>query len=231
MLRRLTCATLTTMLFAAVGGTASAGIISIAGQVVNDGQLVSQNLSKDALVSDNLNVAHLFTEQQAVQVATDVTLDLTNTGLVTAPSGAIPGVLSAGTLFDSYFLHYDIFQNGFGIATGSITFGSAIIGLQFRDRTLDKAHAVVGQAGVTYQTSSKLDGTLDSSAQDFVQISANRRTLTFQLAVQPHVDTLRIFTEVAEVPEPGSMLLFGLGMAGVAGAKLRSRSRRETSSG
>lgn len=231
MIRLLNCAAFTLTLLVASGGAADAGIISLAGQVVNDGQLVSQNLSKDALVSDIVNVAHLFAEQQSFQIATDVTLDLTNTGLVTAPSGATAGGLSAGTMFDSYFLHYDIFQNGFGTATGSITFGSAIIGLQFRDRTLDKAHAFVGQAGVTYQTSSKLDGTLDSSGQDFVQISADRRTLTFQLAVQPHVDTLRIFTDVTPVPAPGSMLLYGLGMAGVAGVRLRSRSRQGSSSG
>jgi hypothetical protein len=223
MNRLLTIAGLWTAFIAATGGAADAGIISLAGQVVDGGQLVSQDLRKDKLVSDNLNVAHLFREQQNFQAASNVRLDVTNTGLVTAPGGAVSGVLSAGTRFNSYFLHYDIFGNGFGTVTGSVTFSEAIIGLQVLDRTLDSCHAIVGQAGVTYQVNSFLDGTLDSPGQDLIRISPDRKTLSFTFAVQPQVDTLRVFTEA---PEPSSALLLGMGLAGVAGARLRrNRSR------
>ena len=126
---------------------------------------------------------------------------------------------------------------------GSLTFDTDILGVimtnhqatgpgNHRPRLLEISDAVLGNPGTTYPPLGFSERQLElgqGSESDRVTLSADRRTLTFHMVVQPTNDQLRILTAPSSnsaVPEPSSFAMVGLMLA--VGAAVR-RSRLATS--
>lgn len=135
--------------------------------------------------------------------------------LSTNPSNSflpVPGSLS--TLVDSHFIHFDGVPGA--NVTGTVTFSSPILGVQYGDTFLDLSDAIAS-TGTIYPTSMPGRGFFNWTGADFVDI--NGSTLTFELDFvgTPDLEQVRVFTRA--VPAPGSFALLSLG--GLLGARRR----------
>lgn len=93
-----------------------------------------------------------------------------------------PGNITAGTDFTSYLLHFDPVGAAAGNSTisGSVTFAYDIIGIVTAAAKLVGSDPILGSIG---QYGAAADRGLLLAGTDFITISANRRTLTFNLTI------------------------------------------------
>lgn len=178
--------------------SASAAITAVSGQTT---WLLSPPAScvSNALTGFN---AFAWNEQQNVPLVNtfvDMTNNPGNSG------GPIPGFLNGS--FDSHFIH---FQGIPGVisAQGSVTFNGTIVGVAFKNTTLDVTDPLAGAFGTVYPTGYPFRG-INTSIPSFFSISGN--TINFNLAALASVGEvaqLRVFTQV---PSPGPIALLGLG--------------------
>lgn len=93
-----------------------------------------------------------------------------------------PGTITAGTDFTSYLLHFDPVGAAAGNSTitGSVTFAYDIIGIVTAAAKLAATDPILGSIG---QYGAAADRGLLLAGTDFITISANRRTLTFNLTI------------------------------------------------
>ena len=160
-------------------------------------------------------------------------MDATDPGAYTSDPGntAIP----AGTLLDSFFIHMDVIDPPANtvhgalppdpLTAGSITFDFPILGVIGAAALLDLSDSVVGDPGSYY--------TPPPSAREFWEtndvftISSDKLTLTIDCiqvgSSLPYADQLRVLV----VPEPGSVLLLGLGALGLVLYRKRKTAARE----
>ncbi|MFG0327577.1 MAG: PEP-CTERM sorting domain-containing protein [Phycisphaerales bacterium JB037] len=119
-------------------------------------------------------------------------------------------------LVDSHFVHFDSIT--LTTVTGSVSFSTPIIGVQFRDHVLDLSDAPA-TTGTLYPTTFVERGWHDFSGSDFLDV--NGSTLTFQMTASrfPYFHQVRVFT--VATPAPGSLALLGLG--GLAAIRRRKR--------
>lgn len=96
-------------------------------------------------------------------------------------SSPMTGNLSAGTLVTSYLLHFDpVDEGGEPISSeGSVTFDRPLLGILFESMELDASDAILGSVGVY----ARGERSLDLADSDWLQISDDLRTLSFDLTV------------------------------------------------
>lgn len=126
------------------------------------------------------------------------------------------GILGADHLYNSYFLHADK-DGALQVFSGSITFDFPIAGIIFKGSTLNATDAALGAPGTLYANGDLRTFELDS-AINFFTISPDLKTLSFETRVPHDIDNIRIVTHA---PEPSSMALLGLGIAGVISSRRR----------
>ena len=154
-----------------------------------------------------------FVERQNLILENAVALDITVPGTSPLPADPAnqnlsPGTHPSGTAVDSYYLHFD--PIGFPPLairrTGSITFTTNILGLILIADTLEASNGPLGFPGTLY-SAQQVDLTVD----DIVTLSADLRTVAFDLKTSPATDNLRVVTE-ATVPEPLPLILLSCGV-------------------
>ncbi len=207
-----------------LSSSAWAGITSTTGAVVVSP--APSDLREGATESNTAILA--IHELQDVLLSQSLPLNITIPG--TSPFGGSanlsPGSLPAGSRVSSYLIHFDSLTNNSVAASGSITFDSAILGIVALSDTLHATNGLVGLPGVMYpqgdlrgfelvQQPGGSGGGLDS-----LTLSADRRTVSFDLQNVEAVDQMRLITAI--VPEPSTLALFAVG----TGMLLRMRRRR-----
>lgn len=143
-------------------------------------------------------------------------------------SSGTPVVVLAGTLVQTYIVHFDPVGAGFATATGSVFFepGEMIVGIQTHTPLLDFSDAAVGSPSVTYPT-----GLLEFRAfetlpgTDSVTIMPGLGSASFTVYAELGVDQARIVTLPTVVPEPSTAALVGSCLA-VLSARRRVRSAK-----
>lgn len=201
--------------------TSKAGLVMASGSLF-EVDPVPSSVGSNALQSNNR--IHWFAERSGFQLAGDLSVDVTSPGFVNNLGGATPGVVSSGTVVDSYFFHLDPnISSGFLILDGTATFDSDVLGIVLSDSRLNLSDSVLGTTSTAYPTGISLRGAATGiEANDFVRLSADRRTVDIRLgATFDGFDQIRIVTSTA-VPEPSSMVL----VATCLGAGLVTRRRR-----
>lgn len=190
-----------------VAGAASAAITGVTGQTT---WLGSPPVSCVPLALTGFN-AYAWDEQQNITLAT-LAVDMTNNPGTSAFT--IPGLL--GGTYDSHFIHFEGIP-GVISAQGSVTFATKIVGVIFKNVTLDASDVTCGSFGTVYPTTYPFRGT-NTTIPSFFSINAN--TITFNLAALSavgEVAQIRVITDA--VPAPGACAL--LGMTGLLAARRR----------
>ncbi len=161
----------------------------------------------------------VFPEQQNITLSTAIDVNISLPG--TSPSGNSinfsQATIPVGTLISSYFAHFDSIgspgADNPAIVTGSITFGSDVLGLIVGQSKLDATDSYPGLPGSTYgtgQSARDLEIVINGVGQgtnDEITLSNDRRTVSFNLRDGSGTDEFRIITAAATVPEPASLSL------------------------
>ncbi len=219
------------VVFSVMSGTSVAAIISVGGDITI---IPTPSSVEPGMLESSTNI-FAFDERQAYTLTSDLNVDeLTGT--------SAPGVISSGTVVNSYFLHSDPVGNSEDTSavttlTATITFDTQILGLiwtgvacpncpvtsMFLDASdylgLSSTAYPTGGLGRGYEAD---DHYLRNNTRDYVTISADGYSLTTvsSSALPLYSDQLRVLT-VAVVPVPATVWLFGSGLMGLLGVARR----------
>ncbi len=138
----------------------------------------------------------LFDERQDLKLEKALKVDISKPRTYDGPRDLTPVSIPAGTIIDSHFLHADNVGAAKIRLVGSVTFDADIIGVIVQDGSLDKSDWV-GSPTTKYPDRLDLRGLeLGSPAKgdDLVTISADRRTITFNVGFSTVLDSIRVIT-------------------------------------
>ena len=172
----------------------------------------------------------LWTEQQSIALIANLLLDtdLANPALryVTGAAGAgeivfAPGggpLIPAGTVVDVYYVYFDPLNDS---AFGTVTFDAPVLGIVAHTERLQGSD-FLRVPGALYPANPAF-ANRGWEDNEWGQLSADRMTLTFNASATSPGDQFRIITAAAAVPEPASLLLFGIGAAVLGTCRARRR--------
>lgn len=139
--------------------------------------------------------------EQTLVLTAALSLDAINTGLVSLPEHAVPGVVPSGTAVASYMLRADPIGNTDTSLSGFVLFDSPILGVLINRPTLRDSDALLGLPGVTYNGNTDRGLELNNPTQDFFTISADRMRIDFSYFVGVWTDDIRS-RQVGRRPTP-----------------------------
>jgi len=192
--KRLLVWTLGLLAAAALAAGAGATIVSTGGQVTLIAPPPSVLLGD--LESDTTMFA--FDEQQCVRTPVDIIVDITGPGTYDDQSKLTPGVIPAGTLVSSHYVHADKVGDDLPPIDleGSITTDADILGIAINKPALD-ASDVLGAPSTVYPTGRSYRR-LQLGQGDFVIEQIDERTVVVHSHVQLHTDDVRVITQCGE---------------------------------
>jgi hypothetical protein len=164
----------------ACAGFAHAGIVSVAG----DTEWIATPADARLNVLTNDKVARVWNEQQNIELMSSVAVDINGTpGRYDANGDLGDFAIARGVMASSHYIHFDSPGGLAASAKGAVTFDADIIGVIVRgdDRAdgrnrLDQSDWL--SAGTIYGNGINNRG-LELSSKEFVEVSADRRTLSF----------------------------------------------------
>ncbi len=215
----------------------AAGVLAVAG----NGQLIDppSSVAQDVL-TDNVS-AMVFEERSGYTLPTAIGVDwdasIATDGNILEGIGLFPGVIPAGTVVDSFFVHYDTDAQLLGSTLTFVVTDAPILGVILTPDLLDDSDGTLGAPGTFYPGSFDFRGTAGQASEaDQVLISFDLMSITIYSTVEAVFDQLRVITAPG-VPEPSALALWLAGSAlGLALGRKRHRvvqtnSQREPSQG
>ena len=194
----------------AVGGSGEAALIAVGGDVVQIAP--PPNVELDQWTSDT--EASVFAERTGFSLPVPVDVNLSVPGVTTGGPNHSPATLAAGTGVDSYYLHFDpigVAANEL-YAVGTLTFDQDVLGVMYHESNITNSN-FLGAPGTTYPAN---DFWIGLKSEDFFSLSADRRSITFEFATRPWIDSMRIVTMAdSTVPEPSTYALGAIGLIGL----------------
>jgi sugar lactone lactonase YvrE len=147
--------------------------------------------------------AFFFAERVSFVLPSAIAVDASSPGTYNSFGSLTPGIIPAGTVVDSFFLHADPFDPNNGVFySGSLSFDNPILGVIALSGGLDQTDAILGAPGTLYPIpGSEPARGFELGSPDMFVISADRKTLTFSNAAAGADDQLRIVT-AASPPLP-----------------------------
>lgn len=107
------------------------------------------------------------------------------------------GIIPAGTIIDSHFIHFDQVGAGTTTLTGSVTFAGKIIGVMCRNAALNGSDFLgVGTVYPAGNARRQLDW--DPGMPEEITISADQYTINVKLITSNVVDQVRVITEAVD---------------------------------
>lgn len=165
---------------------------------------------------ENADYAMFFAEKTDVTLKTNLKVDASVAGVYDLKSNLTPTTILAGTRVNSYYLHVDRVGSPtvFDKVSGSVTFDTPILGVIATKDNLNISDSL-GASGTVY---SKTGRTLDAGGPnnlDKFWISADMKTLRYELQTSTAADDLRIITGVQTIPSAPSSLTATASSGGV----------------
>jgi hypothetical protein len=187
-----------------VSGTLTGGNYqALGGSFIVTTAALTPNIGVDAI---NLRNVYAINERGGVALTAT-----TNRWTVAPLSAGVPLVaLAVGTKVLSQFIFIDppTIPNP-GSASGTVTFGTKILGYRWKQADLVGTNALLGAPGVTYGRMAPLETT-----NDFINFSGSVLTYSFT-STAITADMIRVITAVPE-PAAWAMLIGGFAMVGAA---------------
>jgi hypothetical protein len=193
MARFLKVSTLTVLVVAVIGSTAQAAIVGTTGNIVQIAPPPSVQLGQ--LESNDHAVA--FDEQQGVTLAANLPVDITVPGTYDDPNALTPGVIPAGTVVNSQFIHSDNVGSGKGTKAtfdGSVQVEGDILGISVLNDSLDAGDPLVGAPGTIYPTGTVSRKLALDPTKDIVTFEPDGTTVSVHLETTFHADQIRIIS-------------------------------------
>lgn len=136
-------------------------------------------------------------------------------------AGAGP-VLSKGTHVNSYYFYFE--PAGTQNIVATVTFSANVLGVFVHTSSLAGSD-FLRAAGPYPKTPAFNNRGMELGKNENLKLSANRRTLTLTLNASNPGDQIRVLTalDAAPVPEPSTLTMAGLAIAGLAVRLLRRR--------
>jgi len=157
--------------------------------------------------------------EQSVVLSSPLAVDISAPGTYNSLASLTPGTIATGTAVSSFYLHsFDGTDFTGTVYSGSITFSTAILGVEALDASLVATNSILGLATTTYFTSPSGQGFEFGSQIDSLTISGD--TLSFLNETFTAPDDLRIITASA-VPEPSTLFMLGTGLLALVGFSLK----------
>ncbi|MCY2942827.1 MAG: hypothetical protein NTV50_14315 [Planctomycetota bacterium] len=144
--------------------------------------------------------AKFFAEKSGVTLSSTLAVDASAPGNYFVATDFTPATILAGTKINSYYLHADVIGTP-SVAKhmiGSITFDLPILGIASANANLNNSD-LLGFNSTVYPKA----GRATDPGSDFFSISADRKTITFDLLTAPASDDLRIITSAVPLSDAG----------------------------
>jgi hypothetical protein len=174
------------------------GIVATGGQV----ELIAPppSVLYNDLASDS--EIRAFNERFGVRLPSDLTVDINSAGTYNPdhrPPSPRPKIL-AGTVVNSHFLHFDSVtedDENPRRRSGSVAFDTDVLGIIVRTAQLNASDPILGHPGTQYPTDDGRESELyrDMEPYDAVELSDDRKTVTFSARVSDHADQIRVVTQ------------------------------------
>lgn len=156
----------------------------------------------------------LFAERSQAPLPLAVRVDISQPGAYSQTPSLTPMVIPRGTVVNTYYGHFDCVGTPqvFKHVRGTVTFANPVLGVAFGDETL-RASDFLGVPGTAYPQAGRGFDAWDSVNRDYFWLSADRRTISFDLQTAPVSDDFRILTgmsaptNVVGVPGNGTVTL------------------------
>ncbi len=166
------------------------------------GQTLAINAPATVAVNkfEDQNYAKFFAEKTGVTLSSALNVDASIAGAYSCNPSMTPATILAGTKVNTYYLHADTegASTTYNHMKGTITFSTPILGVISTTANLNKSD-YLGAIGTFYPSAQRKAEAPDAAHPDFFWISADRKTLTFDLQTSTASDDLRIVTEAAPV--------------------------------
>jgi prepilin-type processing-associated H-X9-DG protein len=153
----------------------------------------SHNDLQDSYESDTQ--IRMWMERSSYALPVPVTVDISAPGRYDGDYDLTKKMLPAGTIVHCYMLHYAPVNNASRTASGSITFGSGILGVICKTASLDATDYVLGHPNVQYSTGREGSRGYEAG-QEVVELTQDRRTFIIHQYHSTHPgEQARILTE------------------------------------
>ncbi len=183
-----------------------AGIISTTGPIDEITSSFPPSLLDGAFDSDSL--IRVIVEKENHVLGANLVLDA-------------GGTILAGTLVNSYLVHYDQVGGGSATQSGSLTFDSAILGVIHSLSNLGNSDSELGLLTAAGYSAHIFRGLELTTADSFSLTGATG--ISFSTTTNSHVDEMRIITAASPVPVPAAVWLFGSALLGLTGMSRRKK--------
>ena len=165
---------------------------------------------------EDANYAMFFAEKTGVTLNTNLKVDASVAGVYDLKSGLTPATILAGTRINSYYLHVDRVGSPtvFDKVSGSVTFDTPILGVIATKDNMNVSDFLGADKTVYSKSGRFLDIGAPNNLDKF-WISADMKTLRYELQTSTAADDLRIITGVATIPSAPSSLTATASSGGV----------------
>lgn len=182
----------------------AAGVVAVAGDARKHRQPIS--LGDD--VFEDGDSLWAIVERGDVQLLEPLGVEISEPGVVAHDTSRTWAVVDSGTYVNTHVLHFDPPGAGGGRTRGSVTFDTIVLGVIVSRDSLVATDARLSAPGLVYPAAATRGAELGGAEADTIELSADRRTVTFSASVASGADEIRVITgvplatcgEVADAP-------------------------------